>query len=228
MWLLIAINAAVFLWELSIPRAALEQVVFLFGLVPARWTDPAWAASVGLPAGGIAPWLTSMFLHGGLLHLAGNMWTLWIFGDNVEDRMGPLRFLVFYLLCGLAASIAHTFSHPDSMLPTVGASGAIAGVMGAYFLVYPLARVVTLIPLFFWPLFVEIPAFFFLLYWLLLQILSGAYGSLSGLPEGGVAWWAHVGGFLAGLVLVKVFLDRRRHRPRPAGDHYGWTVRTRR
>jgi hypothetical protein len=143
-----------------------------------------------------------MFLHGGFLHLLGNMWFLYIFGDNVEDRMGPFRFFVFYLLSGIAAALIHLMSNWDSQLPTIGASGAIAGVMGAYFLLYPRARVLTMVPIFLFPFFFEIPAFFFLGYWVLIQLL---YGTFSHGLAGGVAWWAHVGGFIFGLAAVKLF-----------------------
>ncbi|HSM73554.1 MAG TPA: rhomboid family intramembrane serine protease, partial [Desulfobacterales bacterium] len=142
-----------------------------------------------------------MFLHGGFWHLLGNMWSLYIFGDNVEDHLGPLRYLGFYLLCGLVSGLTHMLLNVGSNVPTIGASGAIAGVMGAYFLLHPRARILTLIPIFFIPYFVEIPAFFFLGLWLLLQFLNAA-SSQAGMT--GIAWWAHIGGFIGGMVLVKV------------------------
>jgi len=224
---IILINVLVFIWELSLPPRSLQAAIYLFGMVPARLTRPEWAASIGLPPGGWSGWFTSMFLHGGFLHIAGNMWVLWIFGDNVEDRMGPFRFLTFYLACGLAAAGMHFVFNSHSEIPTVGASGAIAGVMGAYFLLYPAARVLTLIPIFFYPLFIEIPAIFFLGWWFLLQFLSGSWSHLAGAPGEPVAWWAHVGGFIAGLLLVKLFVSRRRSRPRPGPQYYGFTVRRR-
>lgn len=144
------------------------------------------------------------------MHVISNMWMLWIFGDNVEDRMGHLRFLVFYLLCGVAAGIVHFATNLNSTLPTVGASGAVAGVMGAYFLLYPRARIITMIPVFFYPLFIEIPAVFFLGLWFYSQLFSGL-ASLSGpMQVGGIAWWAHVGGFLTGAALRFVFVKRYR------------------
>jgi hypothetical protein len=144
-----------------------------------------------------------MFLHGGFLHILGNMWFLHIFGDNVEDRMGPIRFLLFYLLCGWASGFAHLWANWTSTVPTIGASGAIAGVMGAYLILFPGARIITLIPIFFIPYFIEIPAVVFLGIWFLFQFF---YASLSG-PEGGggIAWWAHIGGFVFGMIAVKLF-----------------------
>src|ERR1700694_3373843 len=141
---IVLINVIVFFFELSLPRGSIEQFFYLFGLVPARYTHPDWAAAIGFPIDSYWPILTHQFLHGGWLHIFANMWTLWIFGDNVEDRMGPGRFLTFYLLCGLAAGVVHVMTNPDSTVPTVGASGAIAGVMGAYFVLFPTARVVIL------------------------------------------------------------------------------------
>ena len=212
-WSLILINGAVFIFELMMPEPVLQAFFYYFGIVPARYTHPEWAAWVGLPLDDYLPFLTSMFLHGGWLHIIGNMWTLWIFGDNVEDRMGTTRFVIFYLICGLAAGLVHFFTNPSSTLPTVGASGAIAGVLGAYFLLFPNSRVITLIPLFFLPLFVEVPAITYLGFWVLSQIFSGVLSL--GLPEdvGGVAFWAHVGGFVAGAALHWLFVkDRRKFR----------------
>ena len=151
LWMLLLVNAGVFFFELQLSEAQVEQFFYLFGLVPARYSHAAWARWAGLPIDDYWPFLTHMFLHGGLLHFIGNMWTLWIFGDNVEDRMGPVRFLIFYLLCGLAASLVHYFTNLYSTVPTVGASGAIAGVMGAYFLLYPHARIIMMVPILFLP-----------------------------------------------------------------------------
>jgi len=158
--------------------------------------------------------ITSIFLHGGWLHLLGNMLYLYIFGDNVEDRLGHFRYLLFYLLCGVFASIVQVLSAPDAWVPMVGASGAIAGVMGAYFCLFPYSRVVTLVFIFFFIEFIEIPAFFFLLFWFVLQFLNGtlSFSSQSGAAGGGVAWWAHIGGFVAGILLLLVFKRRRQYR----------------
>ena len=190
---LIAVNVVVFLFELSLGRA-LEPFIFQWGLVPARFamTDPlSWMAV-----------LTSMFLHGGWAHVGGNLLYLWIFGDNVEDRMGHGRYLFFYVACGACAALAQTMANPASTVPMVGASGAIAGVLGAYLLYYPHARVVTLVPIFFFIQLIEIPALFFLLIWFGMQLVNGAASLTSATAAtGGVAWWAHLGGFAGGFVL---------------------------
>jgi membrane associated rhomboid family serine protease len=156
-----------------------------------------------------------MFLHGGWLHLIGNMWFLWIFGDNVEDILGRAKYLLFYLLCGIAAALVHIVFNPVSRLPTIGASGAIAGVMGAYMVKFPRSRIVTLIFLFVFLTTVEIPAYVILLYWFVIQFFSGV-GTVghSHLSQGGVAWFAHVGGFVAGILLVYLLHPRERFRRR--------------
>ncbi|HEY8375124.1 MAG TPA: rhomboid family intramembrane serine protease [Nannocystis sp.] len=200
-WLLIGVHVLVFMFEISLPESALIDAVFTFGMVPAELTSgppaPYWTL------------FTCIFLHGGWGHLIANMWTLWIFGDNVEDRMGPVRFVVFYLLCGAAAAGAELLVSPTSTVPVIGASGAIAGIMGAYLAMFHHARIVLLVPLLFWPLFVQVSALFFLFYWLFIQVMSG---SLSLDPEvrGGVAYWAHVGGFVVGLALHRLFVARAR------------------
>jgi len=206
--LLICANVVVFLYEVSLgPR--LEEFIATYGFVP--------AALSSLPALPFSAWpgvlltvFTSMFIHGGWVHLIGNMWFLWIFGDNVEDRMGHGRYLVFYLLCGVTATMTQALINPFSDVPMVGASGAISGVLGAYMLLFPHSTVVTLVPLFFFVHLVEIPAFFFLGFWALIQFLQG----ISTLPyahliKGGVAWWAHLGGFICGMILAKPFSERR-------------------
>ena len=207
-WSLIALNIAIFGYQLLLPEAGFGALVYRFGLVPARLSDPIWAASVGLPPGGYLGFFTSMFLHGGLLHLLANMWSLWIFGDNVEDRMGKGRFLLFYVACGVAASWVHWLTNQNSVVPTIGASGAIAGVMGGYFLLFPHSRILTLVPIFFYPLFLRIPAIVYLGIWFALQFLSGTTALGQGREAGGVAFWAHVGGFAAGFVLVRLFARR--------------------
>ena len=198
---LIAVNALVFLYEMTLGDPRLEEFIIYFGLVPAAFS---WVAV-----------LTSMFLHGGFLHVGGNMLFLWIFGDNVEDRMGLGRFLVFYLLCGAAAALAQTAMSPDSVVPMVGASGAVAGIMGAYFVLYPHSRIVTLIPLFVFFHVMEVPALVFLGLWFVLQFISGV-GSIAaatgGEPAGGIAFWAHVAGFVAGVSGVLVFRRPERQR----------------
>jgi membrane associated rhomboid family serine protease len=219
-WALIIVNAVVFLFELMLPEPALQEFLHLFGVVPARYTHPEWAVWAGFPAGDYWPFLTSMFLHGGWLHIIANMWTLWIFGDNVEDRMGPLRFVVFYLLCGLVAGLVHWFTNPESTLPAVGASGAIAGVLGAYFFLFPFSRVIVLLPVFFIPMFFELPAVTYLGIWALSQVFSGTLALAETTAGGGVAWWAHVGGFVAGVVLHALFVRRQRTYRRVARDEY--------
>jgi membrane associated rhomboid family serine protease len=153
---------------------------------------------------------SSMFLHGGWMHLIGNMWTLWIFGDNVEDRLGRGRFLLYYLVCGLVAAYVHYLTGPRSGIPVVGASGAIAGVMGGYFVLFPRARIVTLLPIFIFIQIVTLPAVVFLAFWFFAQLLNGMVATAASFG-GGVAWWAHVGGFLAGAVMI---LPLRRPQPR--------------
>jgi membrane associated rhomboid family serine protease len=197
---LIALNVLVFVYELSLGRAV-DVFTLYYGLVPAAFS---WVNV-----------FTSMFLHGGFMHVAGNMLYLWIFGDNVEDRMGHGRFLVFYLLCGVAAALAQTVTAPESAIPMVGASGAIAGVMGAYFVLYPRSRIVALIPIFFFFQVVEVPAIFFLGIWFLMQFVSGV-GSIVSVGQntatGGIAFWAHVAGFVAGITGVFVFKRPERQR----------------
>jgi membrane associated rhomboid family serine protease len=213
---LIAINAAVFLFEISL-GSRLDEFMFIFGFVPSKFFH-LLARSELLVA--VLPIFTSMFLHGGWLHIIGNMWFLWIFGDNVEDRVGHVKFIFFYILCGVIAGLTHAFFSPQSGIPTVGASGAIAGVMGAYIVLYPRAKIWTLIPIFFFVQFIEIPAFVFLGLWILIQFFVGAFSMGMGSLSGGVAWWAHVGGFAAGALLVFIFRKRERNLPRRFADEY--------
>ncbi len=216
-WALIAVNVFLFIRELELPQDSTEQFIYLFGLVPARFTHPDWAASVGYPRT-YWPFLTTMFLHGGWLHIIGNMWFLWIFGDNVEDRMGPVRFLVFYLLCGLAAGVVHVLTNPGSRVPAVGASGAIAGVMGAYFVLFPRARILAMFPIFFYPVFFQVPAFLYVGFWFLMQFFSGTLAIALHREVSGIAWWAHVGGFGAGILTFSLFLRPREARPALPGS----------
>jgi membrane associated rhomboid family serine protease len=199
---IIGINVVFFLVQLA-QGPAQDHFVYLYGLVPAKFTVPEVSAYFSLGQR-ILSLFTFMFLHGGFLHLIGNMWSLYIFGDNVEDRLGPARYIIFYLLCGLASGMTQLLFNVHANIPTIGASGAIAGVMGAYFVLYPSSRILTLIPIIFIPWFVEIPAFFFLGIWLLLQVFNAAGSSGQ---AGGIAWWAHIGGFVFGVLLLKL-LDR--------------------
>jgi membrane associated rhomboid family serine protease len=196
---LIGLNVLVFLLQ-TLQGGQENRFIYIYGLVPARYSIPHIASyfTIGQQLFSL---ISFMFLHGSFWHLLGNMWSLYIFGDNIEDRLGALRYLVFYLLCGLTSGLFHLLLNLNSNVPTIGASGAIAGVMGAYFLLFPGARILTLIPILFIPFFIEIPAYFFLGIWFLLQFLSaaGAEGS-----AGGIAWWAHIGGFISGMILVKV------------------------
>lgn len=197
---LIAANAAVFFYQLSLPPLALERFVFTWALVPDRLA--------------LHSLFTSMFLHGGWLHIIGNMWFLWIFGDNIEDVLGHGRFLAFYLVCGLLSAMAHVVMNLGSPAPTLGASGAIAGVMGAYMAKFPHSRILTLIPIFIFFTTVEIPAPFLLLYWLLIQIVSGTFAAGQSPLASGTAWFAHIGGFAAGFLLIRLFKTRTRRPPR--------------
>lgn len=203
-WLIILVNVMVFLLEAALGPRQLEVLITRFGVVSQRF----------LTAGNlrqIATLFSSMFLHGGWFHLISNMWALYIFGDNIEDRMGHLRYLLFYLLCGAAAGLSHIFAGPSSRIPTVGASGAISGVMGAYLVLFPHSRVLTLVPWFFFYV-IEIPALLYIGSWFVSQLFNGLFtlamaGTIG--TYGGVAWLAHVGGFAAGVLLVKVFERRR-------------------
>lgn len=199
-YLIIGTNIIVFFWQL-IQGPYLEDIFFLYGIVPIRYSDPEISIRF-TTLEQLLPFITSMFLHGGFFHILGNMWFLHIFGDNIEDRLGHLRYLVFYFLCGIAAGVVHLYTNWESRLPTIGASGAISGIMGAYLILYPHSRILTLIPIFLFFQFVEIPAFIFLGYWLLIQLFSAG---ITPKNVGGVAWWAHIGGFLSGLIFVKIF-----------------------
>jgi membrane associated rhomboid family serine protease len=192
---IIVLNALAWLYEVSLPRPVLAEFLQVFGVVPAEFVP--------------ATLFTSMFLHGSWMHVIGNMWYLWIFGDNVEDRMGHGRFIVFYLLCGLVAAVGQSLIDPQSTVPMIGASGAIAGVMGAYFVLYPHSRVLTLVPLIIFFEIIELPAIFLLGFWFLMQLFNaGAVAVTASTGGGGVAFMAHAAGFLFGMVGVFVFRKR--------------------
>jgi membrane associated rhomboid family serine protease len=203
---IIILNAMGWLYELSLPPRALDQFLYMYGVVPAQFSAPTL--------------ITSMFLHGSWMHVIGNMWYLWIFGDNVEDRLGHAWFIVFYLACGIVAALGQIVVDPSSTLPTIGASGGIAGVMGAYFVLYPRSRVLTLVPLILWWEIFELPAIALLGFWFLMQLFSAA-GSIAVTAgshgSGGVAFMAHVAGFVFGGVVV---LALRQRPARPWGDAY--------
>jgi membrane associated rhomboid family serine protease len=215
---LLLANVAVFLWQASLPPARLERFVLHQALVPARFLWEVRHAPFH-PAALLLPFPLSLFLHGGVVHLLGNLLFLFVFGRSVEDRLGHARFLLFYLFAGIAASATHVAMNPSSGVPVIGASGAIAGVMGAYFVFYPRARVLTLVPIFIFVQLVELPAFLFLAVWFALQFLEGTLAAAPGLAgASGVAWWAHVGGFAAGVLVALISAlrgPRRRGRPAP-------------
>lgn len=214
-WMLIILNLAAFLFVASRGRFA-DAWVVTFGLVPARFL-------FHLDLGNLLTLFTSMFLHGGWAHLLSNLLALWIFGDNVEDRMGSRRYLIFYLTCGVVAALVHIAFNPTSPIPTIGASGAISGVLAAYLLYFPTARVITLVPLFFLPWFVEIPAFVYLGLWFVSQLFNGVFAIVTEAQAlGGVAWWAHIGGFVVGLVLAPLFARRRYVRRVYVDDYFPW------
>lgn len=205
---LIAVNVAVFLFEITLPRDSLAQFLFRFGFVP-RDATLALKGEANPVTALLLPLFTSMFLHGGLLHVAGNMWFLFIFGDNVEARLGHLRFIGFYLLAGVAAAGAQYALAPGADKPLVGASGAIAGALGAYIAWWPRARIVTLVPLFMFITFVRLPALLVLGFWFMLQVMRGL-ATVGAAAGGGVAYGAHAGGFIVGLLVAKLLPRRKR------------------
>ncbi len=215
-WALLAANVVVFLLMVGDNRLT-EAWIAALALVPARFlanpTDPAELITI----------FTSMFMHGGWFHLFSNMLALYIFGDNVEDRMGSQRYFLFYLICGIAAALVHVMFNPTSPIPTVGASGALSGVLAAYLLFFPSARVITLVPIFFLPWLVEVPAVVYLGLWFLSQLANGLFSIMVNVQAmGGVAWWAHIGGFVAGLILAPFFRQRRYWRRYYVDEYYPW------
>ena len=208
-WGIIGVCLGVFLGMKLLPFETQRYLTHLYGMVPIRYSNPDWAVAYGLPPDGYLSFITNLFLHGGWLHIILNMWFIWIFSKSIENRMGSARFFVFYLLCGLIATSLQFYFDPKMVFPVVGASGAIAGVLGAYFFLYPYARVVVWFPLFFLPLFFELPAIAFLGFWGIMQI----YKAMTPLVFEGittdVAWWAHLGGFLAGAFLHPLFVKNQ-------------------
>lgn len=204
--ILIAICFIAFFKEITLGSRELNQLMLTYGLIPSQVLSRLTSGSPLLPLA--TPFVTAMFLHGNWVHIIGNMIYLWIFGDNVEDRVGHLPYLIFYLAVGAAGSMAHIIANPDSQVPIIGASGAIAGILGAYFISYPRSRILTLLPLFFFITIVEVRAVWFLLFWFVIQLFSGFGASLA---ADSVGWWAHIGGFVAGALLINLF-------PRPASS----------
>jgi len=201
--ILIVINALAFLYEIQMDPSALKEFIFEWGLIPARLlSDPSTAWSTVF---------TSMFLHGGWFHIINNMWVLFVFGDNVEARMGGIRYLIFYLLCGVAAVLLQTYVLPSSDVPMIGASGAVAGVLGAYLILFPRSRIASLVPILFIFTIIEIPAVIFLLFWFVSQLYSGLF-AIQGGGGSGIAWWAHIGGFIFGIIMVFFFRTRTTYR----------------
>lgn len=216
-WVILILNVLFFLFQLCMPEGELNAFIETNGFVPGRF-----AQQFGF--GEIMTIFSSMFMHAGWMHLISNMWALHIFGDNVEDKMGHANYLLFYLLCGIAAALTDFMVHPGSMAPTIGASGALAGVLGAYLLLFPSAKIITLIPIIIIPFFVELPAIVFLGFWFLSQFFTGL-GSLDNsnvAADASIAWWAHIGGFIAGMILVKVFEKRENYSRYYQDEYYPW------
>jgi membrane associated rhomboid family serine protease len=199
-WILILLNGLAFYYELTLSETELHRFILDWGLIPAQLAFNSADSWMRI--------LSSMFLHGGWFHILSNMWILIIFGDNIEDRMGGMRYLIFYLLSGTVAALSQAFLYPTSTIPMVGASGAIAGVLGAYLVLYPHARIASLVPIFFIFTVIEVPALIFLGFWFVSQLFQG-WLALGGADLGGVAWWAHIGGFIFGLLMVRLFARRR-------------------
>lgn len=199
-WMLVILNGIAFYYEVTMSEADLFRFIHTWGLVPAHFalSNPETWINI----------LTSMFLHGGWFHILSNMWILIIFGDNVEDKLGSIRYLIFYLLSGIAAAFLQFFIEPASTVPMIGASGAIAGVLGAYLILFPHSRIASLVPIFFIFTMVELPALVFLGFWFVSQLFSG-WLALQGAGASGVAWWAHIGGFAFGMIAIRLFVRRR-------------------
>ncbi|MBS3963081.1 MAG: rhomboid family intramembrane serine protease [Methylomonas sp.] len=206
-WAIMVICTVVFLSMLVMPNYMVQRFLYLYGMVPIRYTNPTWAQHFGLPPDYYLSFVTNIFIHGDWMHLLFNLMFLWIFADNIEDLMGHKRFIVFYLLCGIIATYAQWHFSRNLVIPVVGASGAIAGVLGAYFFRFPYARVVVVIPILFYPLIFEVPAIGFLGFWMILQLQEVTSIALFSAATSNVAWWAHVGGFVAGALLHSFFID---------------------
>ena len=199
--LLIVANVLAFVYEIRMDPSTLKGFIFTWGLIPSHLLSDPSAAWISI--------FTAMFLHGGWFHIINNLWVLFIFGDNVEARMGGFRYLLFYLLSGVAAGLLQAYVLPFSNTPMIGASGAIAGVLGAYLILFPKSRIASLVPIFFIFTLIEIPAFVFLIFWFFSQLYSGLF-AVQGGGASGIAWWAHIGGFIFGVIMVSLFTIKRR------------------
>lgn len=206
-WSIMAICIIVFLVMKMMPHEIQRQLTYYYGMVPIRYSNPQWSLSFGLPPDYHISFFTSMFLHGGWLHLLSNMWFMFIFSKSIEDRMGHVKFLMFYLICGLIASYVQWYFDPELVIPVVGASGAIAAILGAYLVLYPFARVVIWFPLLFLPIFFQLPAIGFLGFWAIIQFQNATSSILFDGIVVDVAWWEHVGGFIAGAILQILFVN---------------------
>jgi len=208
-WSIMVVCITVFLVMQILPEETQRQIVYLYGMVPIRYSNPHWAYSFGLPPDDYLSFLTSLFLHGGWMHIIFNMLFMWIFADNIEDIMGHARFLAFYLICGLLATYLQWYSNPALTVPVVGASGAISGILGAYIVRFPYARIVIMIPILFFPLLFEVPAIAFIGFWVIMQLREATSAALFTNVTVNVAWWAHLGGFIVGAFLHPMFLKKR-------------------
>lgn len=208
-YIIICLNALVFIYQLSLSPKQLQLFFYEFGVVP-FFLENSKVWEIRGVFDQLFPFVSSMFLHGGWTHIIGNMWILWIFGDNVQDRMGTFRFTVFYTLAGIASMYVHAITNAGSQVPAIGASGAIAGVMGAYLVFYPRASVITLLPIFFYFTVITVPAYVFLFVWFGLQFLNGTFSLINPNAGGGIAWWAHVGGFAFGYLTARLFQKKER------------------
>ncbi|TYB94829.1 MAG: rhomboid family intramembrane serine protease [Kosmotoga sp.] len=211
LYVIIVLNVVIFAYELGLSKTDLIIFIHRYGLVPSRYTDGRiiiQGTYESVNQFNLIPFLSSTFMHGGWLHIISNMWTLFVFGDNVESKLGHIRFLLYYLSWGVIANVIQFSFMSDSNIAIIGASGCIAGVMGTYLYFFPWSRVLTLVPIFFFPLLFELPAYFFLVLWFFSQFFSGVF-SVSSSSSGGVAWWAHIGGFIIGLLMAWSFSRRK-------------------
>ncbi len=209
---LMLISIGIFLFCTMLPPDMVDRVFHLFGVIPARYTNPDWASARGMPVGDYWPFLTTMFLHGSFAHIFFNMWFLWLFGRAVEDQLGRVRFATFYILTGILAAMTHVMVNPDSQVPAIGASGAVSGVMAAYLLLFPRARMIVMIPIFFFPFLFTVPSVIFIGVWFAIEFFSGTASLFTSPQAAGIAFWAHIGGFAAGIVLTPLAVLSLSHR----------------